>query len=113
MVVAGLIAFGVPGGCGSEPEVIPLEVLPGEAVETARAASRALAAASRRPGPSRPGRRAVSAGGGRVRRGAERRGWVERRCRLSVPVVRVPPRRRAAPAARVIPEAAREFSFDR
>jgi len=46
VVAAALIAFGVPDGCGSEPEEIPLDALPGEPVE--------LALPSPRPAAPRP-----------------------------------------------------------
>ena len=37
VVAAALIAFGTPDGCGSEPESIPLDALPGVGPVTAAA----------------------------------------------------------------------------
>jgi hypothetical protein len=106
VVAAALIAFGVPAGCGSEPESIPLDALPGEPVEAVLPPRPRLSA----PRPPRvqlkrsprPVRRRKTAGLGRAV------------VVPSVAVVRRPrgassrPRRRGR-----VPEAAREFSFDR
>jgi hypothetical protein len=96
-----LVAFGVPNGCGSEPEVIPLDALPGEPVETASPPPARVSAPGRfhrRPAATRPprvqrGRRP------RPPRGREGLGRG------------APPRVAADPV--FVPQAAREFSFDR
>jgi len=104
VAAVALVAFGVPDGCGSEPEEIPLDALPGEPVGQA-------ASVSPRPPRVQPKRRS------RPQR---------RRKRLGREAAAPPPRslvghpavtrhmrgwERSGPA--YVPEAAREFSFDR
>jgi hypothetical protein len=100
-VAVALIAFGTPDGCGSEPKSIPLDALPGERV--VRTTQHSVASRPPRVQHRRPSRLA------RPRRKLGRKA-----VDAASPVVRAPhvasprPRRRAR-----IPEAAREFSFDR
>jgi len=105
VVLAGLIAFGFPRGCGSEPEEIPLDALPGEPVETAVPPRFTLRPAVRRPPRDQRRRRPRPP---RRRRAGLGRGAVA----PAMPLVRRP--RHASPRLWPrIPEAAREFSFDR
>ena len=104
VAAVALIAFGAPDGCGSEPESIPLDALPGEPVEVVLPRLPRLSAAL----PPR-----VQHQPRLVRRREERLG--REAVAAASPVARVPrvaalrPTRRRAP----IPETAREFSFDR
>jgi hypothetical protein len=111
LAAVALIVFG-PRGCGSEAESIPLDGLPGEPVEAF--APRAVPPRVRPDSPptrpprdqlrrrARPPRRRETAGLGR--------GVVV----PSVAVVPEPPRAPGQPLRlRLIPEAVREFSFDR
>jgi len=115
VVALGLIASGFPRGCGSELEEIPLDVLPGEPVETAAlppVAPPPRLRAEPRPTARRPPRDQRR----RRPRPPRRRGLGREVVARSVSAVRVPPR---APSRRPhrhwlrVPEAAREFSFDR
>ena len=103
-VAVALIAFGTPAGCGSEPEVIPLDALPGEPFETA--------APMPAPHPRHPRRVRERRAVPRPPRARRRRAPRPRPAAPPVSVAgrRLPPR---APIAPLVPEAAREFSFDR